>query len=182
MVAKTRLPGPRAFRRSRVLAKTLETSLETFADVSGMMRGNDELARFSRVRTIMDVSRAFTEERAETYRGNDDDDDVDSSSVIVDSLYTLDEARRALETAREGTVGIRVGRRTGEAFLRRGDGYDCVSHDATRGWSVRRGRACETMLPGGRSDEDLVADNDGDEDDDEEEEDAVEIVLLETVS
>lgn len=169
----------------RSLAKTLKTSARTtaFADVSGLLGGNDELSRFSRVRTIMDVSRAFTRERARSYRktrDEADEDDEDDSSVIVDSLFTLDEARRALETARESTVGVRVGRRVGEVFLRRGDGYDCVSHDAKEGWSIQRGRACESLLPGGRK----RRDEDDDDDDEwrDEDEDAVEIVILETVS
>lgn len=153
MVTKTRLPGPRAFRRSRALAKTLETSLDTFAGVAGLVKGNDELANFSRVRTIMDVSRAFTDERARTFRGERgerddgyDDDDDEKSSVVVDSLVTIDEAIRELDAMREGTVGLRVGRTFAEAFLKRGNAYDCVSHEANEGWSIRKGCSGETLL------------------------------------
>lgn len=151
MVAKTRLPGPRAFRRSRTLAKTLETSLETFASVSGLMKGNDELAKFSRVRKIMDVSHAFTDERARTFRGEDHDeadeaDEDERSSVVVDSLVTIDEAIRELDAMREGTVGLHVGRTFGEAFLRRGDAYVCVSHEANDGWSIRKGCSGKSLV------------------------------------
>jgi len=151
MVTKTRLPGPRAFKRSRALAKTLETSLDTFAGVAGLVKGNDELANFSRVRTIMDVSRAFTDERARTFRGerddsDDDDGDDEKSSVVVDSLVTIDEAIRELDAMREGTVGIRVGRTFAEAFLKRGNAYDCVSHEVIEGWSIRKGCSGETLL------------------------------------
>lgn len=88
----------------------------------------------------MDVSRAFTNERAETFRARTDD------AAVVDSLVTVDEARRELDAMSEGTVGVRVGRTLGEAFLRRGNAYDTIAHDARDGWTIRKRCSGESLL------------------------------------
>ncbi|MBE35251.1 MAG: hypothetical protein CMI16_06815 [Opitutaceae bacterium] len=150
MVVKGKLPGPRAFKRSRALADTLETSPEVLADVSGLVKGNEELSKFSRVRAIMDISEAFTDERAKTYRTeqspDDDDDDEGSATVVASSLVTIDEATRELIAMGDGTVGVRVGSTFGEAFLKRGDAYDCVSHGRDDGWTVRKRCSEQSLL------------------------------------
>lgn len=173
MVVKGRLPGPRAFRRSRALAETLETSPDTLADVSGLLKGNEELSAFSRVRAIMDVSGAFTDERAKTHRAaeNRRNDDDGTTNDVMDSLVTFGEATRQLNAMGDGTVGVRVGSTFGEAFLKRGDAYDCVSHARDDGWTVRKGCSEESLLCRSVREEDEahgVAD--------------AEIVILETVS
>ena len=151
MVAKTRLrvlERSGGVERSPGRSRRLGGRSRTFPDSSG----NVELARFSRVRTILDVSRAFTDERAKKFRNRDDDREDDDTSVVVDSLVTMDEARRELDAMRDGTVGVRVGRSVGEAFLRRGDAYDCVSHEANDGWTIRKG--CGRTLLNHRAEED----------------------------
>ena len=134
MTLKTRLPGVRAFRKSRALAKLLTrssrndyTSVNSFVEVN-----NDDLAEVSRV---FDVARAFTLERARTAPRRDDDED----ESLHHSVLTLEEARRELRKLVEGAVGIRVRPDGGDAFLRRGDAYDCISHTRDGDWSVARG-------------------------------------------
>ncbi len=131
MTLKTRLPGVRAFRKSRALAKLLTlSSRNDYTSVNAFVEANnDDLAEVSRV---FDVARAFTVERARTTPRRDEEESLHS-------VLTIEEARRELRRLMEGTVGIRVGPEGGDAFLRRGDAYDCITHTKDGDWSVTRG-------------------------------------------
>lgn len=124
MVRGGRLPGKRAFKESRALAKRIARECESFVNPAAVVESS-ELAPFARVARVVDYSPAYTDDRA-----------GERADEREHSLLTRAEVVAFLESLPVGAVGVWIDAACVEAFIRRGRVYERIVARFDGTWCV----------------------------------------------
>jgi hypothetical protein len=125
----SRLPGQKALKKSMALAKKLARSCGSFVNMDSFVEGS-ELSASACIARVLDVSSAFTHERATLMPR------TDSLGVVHHSVVSHEEAFVEMDNLPVGTVGMRVGISRADAFIRKLNTYDRISLTQAGEWVV----------------------------------------------
>lgn len=124
MVCGARLPGARAFRKSRALARHVTRSCESFINL-GLVIETSELRSLARVVRVIDTSTAFTAKRQEHEEHTGDH-----------SLLVRAEVQKLVGDLPSGAVGVWANDTTISVFIKTESKYDSIVAHIDGSWSI----------------------------------------------